>query len=82
MLTLNDGTRIPGHAIEDDGVLWVYIDKMEIGIGFNNLYDTRKTARITEENGGETYVYSGYTVLFYIRQENDGSLNAGLKKAV
>ena len=83
-LILNDGTRIPGHAIRTDDILWIYIDRMEIGVAFNYLYDSRKTSRIqcrTEGTEG-TDVYIGFTKLFTVTEENDGSLNAGLKKAV
>lgn len=83
-LTLNDGTVLENaHAIVAVNVLWVYID---IGItmteAFELLNDPEKTAIIRADDFGAESVYSGYTDLYCIKREENGQINAGLKKAV
>jgi len=84
ILTLNDGTRLfPAHAIEDGYVLWVYIDGgITLNAAFELLSDSDKTGKITANNYGSIAEYTGFTDLFCIRREDNGQVNAGLKKAV
>lgn len=81
-LTLNDGTVIaPAHAIEADGTLWVYIDGgMTLAEVFGLLCDPLKTERITADRYGDITVHEGFTDLFCITREDDGQVNAGLKR--
>ena len=38
-LTLNDGTVLNGHALESDGVLWIYLDEGTLTNSFPILND-------------------------------------------
>lgn len=79
-LTLNDGTVLNGHALESDGVLWVYLDEGTLTNSFPILNDPDKTIRIHEDRYGELTDYVGYRHLFCIREEDGGMLSAGLRK--
>ena len=82
-LILNDGTELPAHAILASSILWVYLDgSITLAEAFELLINPEKTERIVAEYYGDTTVYEGYTDLFCIRREADGSINAGLGKAV
>ena len=83
-LTLNDGTVFdPAHAIEVNGILWVYLDGgLTLEEAFELLADPDKTSTITGNAYGVSTVFEGYTDLFCIRREDDGQVNAGLKKGV
>ena len=83
-LTLNDGTVLePAHAIANGGILWIYLDgEITLAEAFELLIDQDKTCRITAEEYGVTAAYENYTDLFCITMEDDGSVNAGLKRAV
>ena len=84
ILILNDGMILdPAHAILAGNVLWVYLDgNLTMEAAFTLLIDQDKTARITANEFGVTTEYEGYTDLFCIRREDNGQVNAGLKKAV
>ena len=84
LLILNDGTRLfPAHAIVAGGVLWVYLDGgLTLAEAFEVLNDQEKTCRITADEYGTVTVYEGYTDLFCIRKEDNGQVNAGLKRTV
>ena len=79
-LTLNDGTVLAGHAFEVDGVLYVYIDSGTLKSVFPLLSERSKTAVITAEDYGSERTYEGYTKLFALREETDGTVNACLRK--
>jgi hypothetical protein len=81
-LTLNDGTVFdPAHAIEVNGILYVYLDNgITLAEAFELLADPEKTSVITGNAYGNITTYEGYTDLFCIRREDDGQVNAGLKK--
>lgn len=83
-LILNDGTEFtPAHAIPVGGTLWVYIDSgITLGEAVELLNDPEKTAKITADEYGTVDLYEGYTDLFCVRREDNGQVNAGLKKAV
>jgi len=84
ILILNDGTRLfPAHAIEDGYVLWVYLDGgVKLNEAFELLSVPEKTEKIKANNYGSLTEYTGFTDLFCIRREDNGQVNAGLKKAV
>ena len=85
ILILNNGTRIfPARATLAGGILWIYIDNTEITLAeaFELLADPGKTNRIVTNEFGVINEYEGFTDLFCIRKEDNGQVNAGLKKAV
>jgi hypothetical protein len=83
-LILNDGMILaPAHAILAGGVLWVYLDGgISLAEAFELLIDPEKTELITANEFGTVTEYVGYTDLFCITREENGQVNAGLKKAV
>lgn len=82
ILILNDHTVLePAHAILGGGVLWVYIDGgMTMAEAFGLLSDPEKTCRIEAKEYGAETLYEGYADLFCITREDDGRINAGLKR--
>ena len=83
-LILNDGTELqPAYVILAGGVLWVYLDGgLTLAEAFELLIDPEKTVKITANAFGEVTEYNGFTELFCIRKEDNGQVNAGLRKAV
>jgi len=79
-LILNDGTEFAGHAIEVNGILWVYADAMSLGEGYELLGDPAKTRIITADEYGAVTAYTAYTHLFSLQEESGGRLSAGLRK--
>ena len=84
MLTLNDGTELtPAHAVAVNGILWVYLDNgITLADAFALLNDPEKTAVIRMNEYGQESEFDGYTDLFCIRREDDGQVNAGIRKGV
>ena len=82
-LIMNDGTEINNaEAFVNSGVLWVYIySQMTFAKAFGILNSQAKTRIIRAVNGATT-TFTGYTNLFCLRKEDDGSISAGLKKVV
>lgn len=80
-LTLNDGTVVNGHILEDasGNVIFVYMDKLSLIEGFALLSDADKTKKIVANSYGNEHVYEGYTTLSAISDEY-GNCNAVLKK--
>ena len=76
-LTLNDGTSVPGHCIEDGDTLFMYLDGKTVVEGINLI--SGKTARIEEENHGNHHTYLGYTEITAVSNEY-GNCNIVLKK--
>ncbi len=83
-LIMNDGTEINNaEAFTSSGVLWVYIhSKTTMAKAFGILNSPAKTRIIRSVNGTNTETFTGYTDLFCLRKEDDGSVNAGIRKAV
>lgn len=79
-LKLNDGTELAGHALETDGVMYLYIEHMSMAEGWPLLSDPEKTGRIEETRYGRTAVHTGWNHLFCMREELGGMLSAGLKR--
>lgn len=80
-LTLNDGTVIDGHILENsDGMLiFVYLDGMSILDGVVLFSDAEKTSVITAMNHGNEHVYEGYTTLMSASNEY-GNCNLVMRK--
>lgn len=80
-LTLNDGTVLNGHILEngDGQIIFVYLDNLPLVTGFILFNDATKTNRIVEQNHGETNVYDGYTVMTAINTEF-GNCNVTMRK--
>ena len=79
-LTLNDGTVLDGHCFESDGVLYVYLDRGTLKSVFPLLSERSKTSVIRADSYGTLTVFEGYTKLFALREETDGTVNACLRK--
>ena len=81
-LTLNDGTELtPAHAYPVSGILWVYLDNgITLAEAFELLIDPEKTAVIHQNDFGVESDFEGFTELCTIRREDNGQVNAGLKK--
>ena len=79
-LTLNDGTELTGHCIEDDRNLFVYLDGMTVVQGVMLFSDPEKTERIVAMNHGEEHVYEGYTDIYAASHEY-GNCNLVMRKA-
>lgn len=80
-LRLNNGTEIAGDLIEDDGRLYLYMRGISMIRAFNELKNPDAAMRITAVAFGEETVYSGYSHLSRIGEEN-GGVNAVMTKAV
>lgn len=80
-LTLNDGTEVNGHIIEngDELTIFVYLDGKTIIEGVTLFSDPEKTKRITALNHGEEQIYEGYTELWSASHEY-GNCNLVMKK--
>lgn len=83
-LTFKDGTVVEdANALLSGDVLFVYMNGgLTMEYVFNLLNDPEKTDRITSVAYGAEQTYEGYTDLFCIRKEENGEVNAGLRKAV
>ena len=68
-LTLNDGTQLTGHCIEDDKNLFVYLDGMTVAQGVALFSDKQKTSKIIAMNHGVKHVYKGYTEIYSASHE-------------
>lgn len=79
-ITLNDGTEIRGHCIEDDLNLFVYLDKIKLTDAFMLFSNPDRTRRITENNHGNEHIYEGYTEIYAINAEN-GNSNLTMRRA-
>ncbi len=78
-LTLNDGTEVNGHCLEDDRNLFVYLDGMTVIQGVTLFSDPEKTRRITAKNHGNEHVYEGYTDIYSASHEY-GNCNLVMRK--
>ena len=79
-LTLNDGTVVDGHCIEDDRNLFVYLDGMTVVQGVMLFSDPENTNRIVAMNHGTETVYEGYTEIYAASHEY-GNCNLVMRKA-
>ena len=79
-LTLNDGTVVTGHCIEDNGTLFVYLDGMTVPAGVALFSDPQRTMIITALNHGETHVYENYTEI-YAASHEFGNCNLVMRRS-
>ena len=83
-ITLADGTIINNaYALMVDGNLFIYLTTttMDIRDVWNLLSNTRKTKRIRSQAFGADETYLKYTDIRGMSKEDDGSINARLRKA-
>ena len=86
-ITLNDGT-IVNDAVTIGAIpgLWIHIQKgLTLSEAFKLFSAPKKTAKITSDKSepnkpGEGTVYEGYTDLFMLKREDDGTIVIGLHK--
>ena len=76
-ITLNDGTVVAGHCIEDGNTLYVYLDGKSVIEGIALI--SGKTNPIEEENHGFHHTYEGYTEI-YAASHEFGNCNVVLKR--
>ena len=81
-LILNDGSELPGHVIETDGYLYVYLDNSTLTNAVRILNKPEKTEKITADNYGEITEYTGYNHLKAVSEERDGMVSCVLRKEV
>lgn len=81
-LTLNDGTVIQdSFVLEDGNILRVYVySNMDFGVLFNLLNDPEKVEEIKCTRYGNEQTVTGYTELYCISKEPNGSYSAGIRK--
>lgn len=82
-LTLNDGTVVDGHILDNgDGlIIFVYLDGMNLADGFALFSVPGRTKVITANSYGAVHQYEGFTHLSSISDEY-GNCNIVMKKAV
>lgn len=81
-ITLNDGTELQGSAVMDGDILWVDLNGSRFAGACELLLDRAKTERISVDQYNVVNVYTGFTHLFYLREEAGNKVSAGLEKAV
>lgn len=83
-LILNDGTEIENaSALLSSGTLFLYLGQaVNMVQAFDLLIDPEITERITYQEFDSVKVFDGYTDLTFIRKEDDGSINAGMKEVI
>ena len=81
-ITLADGTVIQNaYAMLVDGNLFIYINaSADIGQIFDLLRNPKKTKRIRSQAFGDDVTYQKYTKIYFIREEDNGFINAGMRK--
>jgi hypothetical protein len=81
-IKLKDGTVLENsYVILSGNTLYVYIqDGKTLADVFALLIDPAKTARITTTGNGGNAKYNGYTKLISVRDEENGTITAVLKK--
>ena len=86
-ITLNDGTVV-NNAVTIGAIpgLWIHIQNgLTLAEAFSLFSDPEKTAVITSDKSEpnrprEGTVYEGYTDLFMLKREDDGTIVIGLHK--
>lgn len=80
-LTMNDGTVLADSSAILSGDLFLYLNGVTFGGAFMMLSESRKTKKITyTQNNGEKVIYSGYTRLMALRDDENGIISAVLRK--
>lgn len=80
-LTLNDGTVVNGHVIEngDGQIIYVYLDGMSLVDGVMLFSDREKTINIVAMSHGVEHVYYGFTIIWSASAEF-GNCNLVMRK--
>ena len=80
-LTLNDGTVVEGHIMEngDGQIIYVYLDGMSLVEGVTLFADREKTINIVAMNHGNEHVYYGFTIIWSASAEF-GNCNLVMKR--
>ena len=81
-VTLNDGTVLAGHILEngDNRIIFVYLDGLSLVEGVTYFSDPERTSVIHTMNHGTEKVYIGYTDLYSASREY-GNGHLVLRKA-
>ena len=79
-LTLNDGTELTGHLVENDSRLFVYVYDLTLAEVFELLNDPEKTKKIKAVRYGAEQTVRGYKHLCSVSEENNQMISAMLKK--
>lgn len=78
-LILANGMEIRGHLLETGGVLFLYMREISLQEAFGFLIEPENTETIKWERFGEIGKATGYSHLYTITEERDGTISAGLK---
>ena len=80
-ITLNDGTILNGHILEDGfgQRIFVYIDGMSLMQGFMLMSNASKTSVMVANNRGTEHTYTGFTEIISIDSEY-GNCNLVMRK--
>lgn len=82
MITLNDGTELQdSHALSSGGTLYFYLKHVTFAEAYEMLSDPDKTAHIVCSIHGDETAYDGYTDLYSLKREADGTITGGLMAA-
>lgn len=79
-IKLIDGTEYAGSAINDGGILWLYIANETLPDVCTDVVDPEKTETITVDDYGVTNVYEGFTHAFSLREVGGNTVIVGLEK--
>ncbi len=79
-LVFANGQSFTGHYLETGGKLWLYLQNVSLSEAFQTLCDPENTISIRAVRYGKETVVTGYTHLFCVSEESDGTVNAGLRK--
>ena len=80
-LTMNDGTVLEGSSAILSGDLFLYLNGVTFGGAYVQLSESRKTKKITyTQNNGDKVTFSGYTRLMALRDDENGTISAVLRK--
>ena len=79
-LTLNDGTQLAGYCIENGRDLYVYLYGKTLADAYLQLSSRAKTKKITSEQYEDKKIYTGFTHLRVISEEEGGMVSAVLRK--
>jgi len=81
-ITLNNGTTVNGHILEngDGQMIYVYLNGMTVAEGVLLFSDSENTAVLTAVNHGEEHVYEGFTEIWSASHEF-GNCNLVMRRA-
>ena len=79
-LEFANGQSFTGHCLETGGKLWLYLQNVSMADAFQTLCDPENTQSIRAVRYGKETILTGYTHLFCVSEENDVTVNAGLRR--